>query len=367
MSKVVKTTDTCVNAGIAIENFCMASNNMNDPGPNVSLGSNPKLTGSNKVHVSVLNNDEKVVGADVAIPVAVVDEISEKFANTLYGYFIGERLAFPTVEAYVKNAWVKIHNVPVVAFSETGLSLITTQLGRPIRLDACTSDMCLNPWGRNSYARVLVELFSECVVMESIVVAIPLPKGEGHYLETLDVEYEWWPPQCSKCKVFDHEDDYCLIKVKKANSDPSSGKGSGQDAGFINKKKGGNKAANKKHIHGIRFSKPKSNFMYRPVSKLITTKEIASKHNNNAPSFNKDVNRVDLQPNAPPKVIMDDSYGSTNEHGYFKDDIDLRHKAPMSGTDESDEDEVFMPGVIPGGGFLDDMEDDLDFYDGYEA
>nr|GEY03720.1 zinc knuckle CX2CX4HX4C [Tanacetum cinerariifolium] len=456
-----------------------------------------------KVQVSVLTNDVKVLGANIAIPISVVDEICDKFANTLYGYFVGERLAFPIVEAYVKNAWakygfervifrnrffffnfssyegiiktieggpwsirsmpiflniwvantkmkkdkitrvpvwVKIHNVHMIAFLETGLSLITTQLGRPIMLDVCTSDMCLNPWGRNTYARVLVELSADCVVMESIVVAIPLPKGEGHYLETLHVEYEWWRPRCSKCKFFDHDDDYCLAKVKKANSDPSSGKESGQDAGFINKKKGGNKAANKKNIQGIRFSKPKSNFMYRPVSKPSTTKEIASKLNTNAPSFKDDVNGADLQPNAPPKVIMDDSYGSTNEHGYFKDDIDLgqlrsnieklmeqdkvldintnnvidgvveplnsmpktnegltstntvpadvndnykgslweqflksheasksRHKSPMSSTDESYEDEVFMPGVIPGGGFLDDMEDDLDCYDGYEA
>ncbi|GKG62410.1 hypothetical protein Tco_0634183, partial [Tanacetum coccineum] len=29
--------------------------------------------------------------------------------------------------------------------------------------------------------------------------------------------------------------------------------------------------------------------------------------------------------------------------------------------------EVCMPYGIPGGGFLDDMEDDLDRYDGYEA
>ncbi|GKD21964.1 zinc knuckle CX2CX4HX4C containing protein, partial [Tanacetum coccineum] len=192
-----------------------------------------------KVYVSVLINDEKVLGANVAILIAVVDEISDKFANTLYGYFIGERLAFPIVEAYVKNTWakygferaifhngffffkfsshegmvktldagpwfirsmpiflyewsantklkkeeiktvpvwVKFHNVPMVAFSKTGLSLITTQLGRPIMLDACTSDMCLDPWGHNSYAQVLVELSSECDVLESIVVAIPLHK-----------------------------------------------------------------------------------------------------------------------------------------------------------------------------------------------
>ncbi|GJS09896.1 zf-CCHC domain-containing protein, partial [Tanacetum coccineum] len=59
------------------------------------------------VHVSAMFNDVKVQGANVAIPIAVVDEISAKFANTLYGYFIGERLAFPIMEAYVKNAWAK--------------------------------------------------------------------------------------------------------------------------------------------------------------------------------------------------------------------------------------------------------------------
>ncbi|GKC04207.1 hypothetical protein Tco_0995817 [Tanacetum coccineum] len=35
--------------------------------------------------------------------------------------------------------------------------------------------------------------------------------------------------------------------------------------------------------------------------------------------------------------------------------------------DDSDEDEVCMPDTMPGGGFLDDMEDDLDCYDGYET
>ncbi|GKE18469.1 zinc knuckle CX2CX4HX4C containing protein, partial [Tanacetum coccineum] len=84
--------------------------------------------------------------------------------------------------------WVRIHNVPIVAFSEAGLSLITTQLGRPIMLDTYTSDMCLNPWGGSSYARVLVELSSKCAAMETIVVAIPLPMSKGHYLETLEVE-----------------------------------------------------------------------------------------------------------------------------------------------------------------------------------
>ncbi|GJX49931.1 zinc knuckle CX2CX4HX4C containing protein [Tanacetum coccineum] len=208
----------------------------------INIDSTFKQVHPEKVHVSALINDEKVLGANVVIPIVVVDEIGENFANTLYGYFIGEQLALPIMEAYVKNAWAKygfehaifrngffffkfsshdgivktldggpwfIRSMPIflnvwsintklkreeitkvlmAAFSKTRLSLITTQLGRPIMLDACTSDVCLNPWGRNSYARVLVELSSECDVLETIIVAIPLPKGEGNYLETLDVE-----------------------------------------------------------------------------------------------------------------------------------------------------------------------------------
>nr|GEX33870.1 zinc knuckle CX2CX4HX4C [Tanacetum cinerariifolium] len=35
--------------------------------------------------------------------------------------------------------WVKMHHVPIVAYSDIGLSLITTQIGKPIMLDSYTS------------------------------------------------------------------------------------------------------------------------------------------------------------------------------------------------------------------------------------
>nr|GFA39819.1 hypothetical protein [Tanacetum cinerariifolium] len=205
------------------------------------------------VKVASLSNEEIVQGVHVALPLAADEEISSKFANTLYGYFIGSWLAFPIVENYVHNAWakygfesviawnrffffiflsheglvkvidggpwfirsiplmlntwsantkmkkedcirilvwIKIHNVPVVAFLKVRLSLITTQFGQPIKLDACTSDMCLNPWGRNTYARVLIELSLDGDIMDCVVVSIPFPNGTGHSLENLDVEYE---------------------------------------------------------------------------------------------------------------------------------------------------------------------------------
>ncbi|GKE19065.1 zinc knuckle CX2CX4HX4C containing protein, partial [Tanacetum coccineum] len=212
---------------------------------------------------SELRNPEVVEGAAVAIPIEAVEEVSSRFANTLYGYFIGNRLAFPLVENYVKNTWakyglkriqlheeffmfqfntkegmesvmeagpwlirrvplilnvwtpntdlkkdvikvaplwVKLHHVPIVAYSEIGLSLITTQLGRPIMLDSYTSNMCLSSWGRNTYARTLIEFSAKVELKESIVIAIPLSEGKGHTLAQIDVEYEWTPPKCEACE-----------------------------------------------------------------------------------------------------------------------------------------------------------------------
>nr|GFD05145.1 hypothetical protein [Tanacetum cinerariifolium] len=47
------------------------------------------------VRVKELRSNVSVDGAAVAIPVEAVVEVSSRFENTLYGYFIGSRLAFP--------------------------------------------------------------------------------------------------------------------------------------------------------------------------------------------------------------------------------------------------------------------------------
>nr|GEV00129.1 zinc knuckle CX2CX4HX4C [Tanacetum cinerariifolium] len=54
--------------------------------------------------------------------------------------------------------WVKMYNVPVLAYSKDGLSLLGTQIGKPIMLDAFTSSMCVKSWGRISFARALIEI-----------------------------------------------------------------------------------------------------------------------------------------------------------------------------------------------------------------
>nr|GFA25643.1 putative reverse transcriptase domain-containing protein [Tanacetum cinerariifolium] len=54
-----------------------------------------------------LRNDECIEGAAVTIPLAAIEEVTSRFANTLYGYFVGKRLAYQVVENYVKNVWAK--------------------------------------------------------------------------------------------------------------------------------------------------------------------------------------------------------------------------------------------------------------------
>ncbi|GKD53359.1 ARID DNA-binding domain-containing protein, partial [Tanacetum coccineum] len=53
--------------------------------------------------------------------------------------------------------WVKLHEVPITAFSKDGLNAIATKLGTPLMLDSYIFDMCIQSWGRSSYARVMIE------------------------------------------------------------------------------------------------------------------------------------------------------------------------------------------------------------------
>lgn len=59
-----------------------------------------------------------------------------------------------------------------------------------------------------------MEVNSEKLLIESIVVPIPLLEGDGYMKETIRVEYEWTPPRCSNCRTFDHDTDDCP-KVSK--------------------------------------------------------------------------------------------------------------------------------------------------------
>ncbi|GKC63133.1 hypothetical protein Tco_1095731, partial [Tanacetum coccineum] len=95
--------------------------------------------------------------------------------------------------------WVKLHGVPFTAFSEDGLSVTATKLGTPLMLDSYTADMCMQSWGRSSYARAMIELRADVELKDNLVAAMPKITKEGYYTCNIRVEYEWKPPSCACC------------------------------------------------------------------------------------------------------------------------------------------------------------------------
>ncbi|GJS21393.1 retrotransposon protein, putative, ty1-copia subclass [Tanacetum coccineum] len=147
------------------------------------------------------------------------------------------RVAYPVVANYVRNTWGKYELVRSMfssstglfsfqfssmdrldamlenAFSDDGLSAIATKLGTPLMIDSYTADMCMQSWGRSSYARIMIELRADVELKDNIVVVMPIIKGEGYYTCNIHVEYEWKPSRCTCCKVFGHVHEECLKNI----------------------------------------------------------------------------------------------------------------------------------------------------------
>ncbi|GJY67317.1 putative reverse transcriptase domain-containing protein [Tanacetum coccineum] len=184
-------------------------------------------------------------GIDVVVPVESMRTISERFANTAYGFFLGKRVAYPVVANYVINTWGKYGLIRSMFSSSTRLfsfqfssmdgldamlengtwfirnnplilrkwhpdaNLLKEDVSTPLMLDSYTTDMCMQSWGRSSYARAMIELIADVELKDNIVAAMPKTTREGYYTCNIHVEYEWKPPRCACCKVFGHVLDEC--------------------------------------------------------------------------------------------------------------------------------------------------------------
>ncbi|GJX79200.1 putative reverse transcriptase domain, reverse transcriptase zinc-binding domain protein [Tanacetum coccineum] len=110
-----------------------------------------------------------------------------------------------------------------------------------------------------------MEVSAEKELMKSIVVSIPLSNEKGHTLAKVDVEYEWNPPRCTTCRIFDHNSNACPKLPKKTS--PVDTTVEAPIDGFIEVKKKKNKNKqphHPKHIDGIRLGKPSSLHVYYP-------------------------------------------------------------------------------------------------------
>ncbi|GKE90227.1 zinc knuckle CX2CX4HX4C containing protein, partial [Tanacetum coccineum] len=73
----------------------------------VTSSQQPKPSQGEPANFMYRQVDNVFEGVDNSMPRIAVENVSTRFENTLYGYFIGKRLAFPVVEYYVKNNWAK--------------------------------------------------------------------------------------------------------------------------------------------------------------------------------------------------------------------------------------------------------------------
>lgn len=173
--------------------------------------------------------------------------------------------------------WVKMHDVPMQTFTDDGLSMIATKLGKPMMLDSYTSTMYVEAWGRPSFARAMIEISEDI-----ITVATPRLEGGGFIIDQVRVEYEWKPPRCKECKISGHEGAECPNKPQPTMEKP---KPKVDEDGFQAPKKTARKPEGNKKYKQTNQAKEKQGFpvgksntwVYRPVQG--TKQQKTSTHN----------------------------------------------------------------------------------------
>lgn len=68
--------------------------------------------------------------------------------------------------------------------------MLASKFGIPKHLDTFTSSMCLDAWGRSSYAHALIEISALNDFKNELTIAITDLDKDGYIKETVTVEYE---------------------------------------------------------------------------------------------------------------------------------------------------------------------------------
>ncbi|GKB68694.1 zinc knuckle CX2CX4HX4C containing protein [Tanacetum coccineum] len=267
-----------------------------------------------KINFRSLFNEERVDNADFVLPIENVEIAHSRFANSLVGFFVGKRVAFPLVQNYVNNTWSKfgfqkvikddddvyyfkltsltsleqvlekgpwiIRNQPMILTKwAPNVSISKGTVTKPIMLDAFTSAMCSEPWGRIGFARALIKVSAEKDLKKEVTMVVPVVEGEGHTLEKMVVEYEWTPPQLKSKDV--QADGFTTVKNRKNKG----------------------KKTQPRNIEGTKLSKPKVNFVWE---KKQPNKDIATTSSSENAT---DTKATSVTPKAP-DVALKNSFAS---------------------------------------------------------
>ncbi|GKB27357.1 reverse transcriptase domain-containing protein [Tanacetum coccineum] len=271
------------------------------------------LVGPNHTDGIHTTETEDIIGsvesnADFILPLDAIDKVKSKFKNSLVGfvkvmknddgifrfkfaYSTGMEQVLDRAPWLIRNTslilnkwtpslplkkdvvtkvpiWVKLHKVPLVTYSEDGLSLIATQIGKPLMLYAYTSSMCGDAWGCINFSHALDEVSSGSNLEKKVTMAVPNEDETSYTGEVISVEYEWQPPMCANCKIFGHSSDRCPKIVR----DPVSTDTNSDEFTEVKRKKHKGKKADmqprSRQIEGIRLNMPKPNFYWQKTKNI---------------------------------------------------------------------------------------------------
>ncbi|GJS12514.1 putative ribonuclease H-like domain-containing protein [Tanacetum coccineum] len=113
--------------------------------------------------------------------------------------------------------WVILCNLPLEAWSINGISALASRIGKPMIMDAMTTNMCKHRIGRIGYARVLVEVQDKKGLPKKIKVVYQNAVKEKIIHKTMQVKYDWTPPLCLECNNVDGFTNVQCKKVDKEN------------------------------------------------------------------------------------------------------------------------------------------------------
>ncbi|GJY56041.1 hypothetical protein Tco_0455156 [Tanacetum coccineum] len=172
-----------------------------------------------KVNFRKMETQEKVENSDFVLPIDAMQVVHNKYVNSLVGFFVGKKVVFTLVKNYVLNTWAKFGFQKIMCDEDgfyyfkfesiTGLEQVLEQgpwliKNTLIILNKWTPNLVLSKdqvtrvpvWvkmhkvpivafsdGRIGFARALIEVSVENELKE---------------------EYEWKPPLCNECHVFGH-------------------------------------------------------------------------------------------------------------------------------------------------------------------
>jgi hypothetical protein len=107
--------------------------------------------------------------------------------------------------------WVKLHNLPLYAWSHLGINWLASRLGSFMCMDAQTEKL-----ERIGYAKCMVEVTPN----DELLNEFPVRLMDGSE-QLVTVEYLWRPEICTSCKVFGHNTVDCLKveMIKKGKAD----------------------------------------------------------------------------------------------------------------------------------------------------